>query len=159
MISDWTVYGYIGDGYAVCSKCVRDSEARYTEVEDIRAPGAVRDTISGERLDGLLSIADTSDEGLSCDDCGGYIFEPSSSYAHEQGWHEDHAQDCDACEAIAEQVEQWADEHDRGEHDGSPILHTVTVRNAWATAETRGGCPDCERIYAPAPGQLELGAE
>lgn len=62
MMVDTTVYGYIFDGYALHSDCVDDAE-------DIKA------VESNEATD-LFSHMYDDPEGLTCDGCGSYIFEP-----------------------------------------------------------------------------------
>lgn len=159
MISDWTIYGYVGDGAAYCPACFSErvsDDAVYTHGGTLVREPAEDDTEDGEVWQGLLSISDTGEGGLSCDQCGAYIFEPDPDYEHSEYGHDEAVDGCDACAAIDAQLEQWADEHDRGEHATEPVLATVTVRDRWVTTVTRGGCRDCEREYAPADGQLGL---
>lgn len=61
MMTNTRIYGYLGDGYAVCTGC-------YNETEDGRPGG-------DEGLRPLYSIDDDG-YGLSCDGCLEYIFEP-----------------------------------------------------------------------------------
>jgi len=63
---DTTIYGYIFDGYVLHPDCV-------TEDRDVTAK---YDDTAGR----LYSHDDTGEEGLSCDACGDYIFEPDVEY-------------------------------------------------------------------------------
>jgi hypothetical protein len=58
MMVDTRVYGYIGDGFAVHADCLN---GRITDESDLTA---------------LFSHMDEDNRGLSCDTCGGWIFEP-----------------------------------------------------------------------------------
>ena len=57
MMVDTTVYGYVGEGYVQCPTC-------HDERPD------------DDNMGRLYSTDDNSSEGLSCDACGKYIFEP-----------------------------------------------------------------------------------
>lgn len=150
MISDWTIYGYVGEGEVLCPDCYGDAVPIDTPFTrgDLPAP----DT----GWHGLLSIADTSEEGLNCGRCGEYIFEPSAAYVHETYGHAEYVRHCDLCIALEAQADTWAAEHEAGEHRDAPILGPRTVRNGWGETVTPAGCPDCERANAPADGQLAL---
>ena len=63
MMVDTTVYGYVGDGEVICPGCMDDTTV--PDGED----GPVG-------MSPLYSLDDTSEDGLSCDACGRYIFEP-----------------------------------------------------------------------------------
>lgn len=56
MMVDTTVYGYVGDGAAYCPDCTPEDER--------------------EGMGRVYSTDDTEPEGMSCDGCGKYIFEP-----------------------------------------------------------------------------------
>jgi hypothetical protein len=152
MISDWTIYGYVGDGEVLCPPCFdkRPNAKAFTR-GDFRD-----DPDDGEGWHGLLSIADTGEDGLSCGDCGEYIFEPDLAYMHEEYGHPEHVDGCELCRAVEAQDETWALEHEAREHLDEPVLGPRTIRDGWLETDTRAGCPDCEREYSPAPGQLEL---
>ena len=64
MMVDTTVYGYISDGGVSCPRCV-----------------GPKDDATANRI---YSLDDADPEGLSCDGCGKYIFEPSWSDLWEQ---------------------------------------------------------------------------
>lgn len=68
MMVDTTVYGWLNDGGVTCARCTG------------------LDHWNG-RLDGILAEGvrpiyslDDDGRGLSCDDCGEYVFEPDDSY-------------------------------------------------------------------------------
>ena len=154
MISDWTVYGWLADGGVLCAACVRDDDSgRYAISDNGMRAYDFEDEV---RLDALLSLEDTDPLGLSCDSCGEYVFEPDPEAMHAEYGHDEPEPDCELCTAVATQLEDWAAEHEAGEHAEAPILHGVNVRGGWAETVTETGCPDCERQYRPAPGQLEL---
>lgn len=62
MMTDTTIYGYIFDGFVLHPDCVTDEA-------DIKA---VDDGTAGR----LYSIDDNEPDGMTCDGCGAWVFEP-----------------------------------------------------------------------------------
>jgi hypothetical protein len=61
MMVDTRIYGYVDDGSVVCTRCWQPADA----IEELHA--------------GPLFSHDDDGNGLSCDDCGEYVFEPTLS--------------------------------------------------------------------------------
>jgi hypothetical protein len=78
---DSTIYGYyIGDGVVVCASCYQDDD-KMGSAED----GNDERTLDGPDADqGIYSHNDTEREGLTCDTCYEYIFEPDPEYQLQQ---------------------------------------------------------------------------
>jgi hypothetical protein len=63
MMIDTTIYGRVGEGFALCQNCWMKAD------------------IPDEDMSPLYSHDDTSEEGMSCDTCEEYIFEPDPEWA------------------------------------------------------------------------------
>lgn len=88
MMNDMTVYGWVTDGSIICAKCAD---------LDYWAPGL--EHVLAEDARPLYSLSDDG-EGMSCDDCDEYIFEPADEYCTHCGeWHWTLEDACDAYRA------------------------------------------------------------